>query len=35
MRVWLADMYEGEGLIDFQALADAGCAGVRRMPGWV
>ena len=28
MRVWLADMYEGEGLIDFQALADAGCAGV-------
>lgn len=28
MRVWLADMYEGEGLINFQALADAGCAGV-------
>ena len=28
MRVWLADMYEGEGLIDFSALADAGCAGV-------
>lgn len=25
MRVWLADMYEGEGegLINFQALADA------------
>ena len=28
MRVWIADMYEGEGLINFQALADAGCAGV-------
>ena len=28
MRVWMADMYEGEGLINFQALADAGCAGV-------
>ena len=28
MRVWMADMYEGEGLINYQALADAGCAGV-------